>query len=96
MYTEKDVQLAMVAHNCTREEAEATYAEQVAASRSAQKAEFSLKELRFQRDQRLSATDWWVLPDRTPTPEQLAYRQALRDITENFTSIEAVVWPEKP
>ena len=65
---------------------------------SNEEAMFSMElaEVRRLRDQRLSATDWWVLPDRTPTTEQLAYRQALRDITENFMSIEAVVWPEKP
>lgn len=55
-----------------------------------------LRGLREERNYRLSMTDWWVLPDRTPTPEQLAYRQALRDITDNYTSIHDVVWPEKP
>lgn len=36
--------------------------------------------LRIERDKRLADTDWWALPDRTMTPEQVAYRQALRDL----------------
>lgn len=52
--------------------------------------------LREERDKRIAETDWWVLPDRTPTDEQLAYRQALRDITETYTSLDDVVWPTKP
>lgn len=52
--------------------------------------------LREARDLRLAQTDWWVLPDRTATSAQLAYRQALRDITETYTSLDDVVWPVKP
>jgi hypothetical protein len=52
--------------------------------------------LRQERDKRIAETDWWVLPDRTPSDEQLAYRQALRDITDTYTSLEDVVWPTKP
>jgi hypothetical protein len=37
-----------------------------------------------------------MMPDRTATDEQRAYRQALRDITDTYTSLEDVVWPEKP
>ena len=55
-----------------------------------------LNKLRAERDQRLAETDWWVLPDLTPTEAQLAYRQALRDITNTYTSLDDVVWPEKP
>ena len=36
--------------------------------------------LRLERNRRLAETDWWVLPDRTPTQAQLDYRQALRDL----------------
>lgn len=46
-----------------------------------------MKILRQERDVKISQTDWWVLPDRTPTPEQLAYRQALRDLPENVTPV---------
>ena len=55
-----------------------------------------LNALREERNRRLSETDWWVLPDRTPTEAQLAYRQALRDITDTYTSLDDVVWPDKP
>ena len=52
--------------------------------------------LREERNKKLAETDWWVLPDRTATDEQLAYRQALRDITDTYTSLDDVVWPTKP
>ena len=55
-----------------------------------------LNALRQERNRRIAETDWWVLPDRTPTQAQLDYRQALRDITNTYTSIHDVVWPEKP
>lgn len=60
-------------------------------------AENALNELRAARDKRLVETDWWAYQD-TPvmTDEQLAYRQALRDITYNYTSLEDVIWPVKP
>jgi hypothetical protein len=52
--------------------------------------------LRAERNQRLANTDWWALSDLTMTDEQTAYRQALRDITETYTSLDDVVWPEVP
>ena len=52
--------------------------------------------LRAERNQRLANTDWWVMPDRTATQAQLDYRQALRDITNTYTSLDDVVWPEEP
>ena len=55
-----------------------------------------LRELRASRDGLLAQTDWWVMPDRTATQEQLDYRQALRDITNTYTSLDDVVWPTKP
>lgn len=60
------------------------------------KAAEPLRLLRLQRDSLIAETDWWVLPDRTPTDAQLAYRQALRDITNTYSSLDDVVWPEKP
>jgi len=60
------------------------------------KAQIDLKNLRLERDHRITETDWWVLPDRTPTQEQLDYRQSLRDITNHYTSLDDVVWPVKP
>ena len=67
---------------------------------SAKKTEFDaaepLKLLRAERNRRLTETDWWVLPDRNATQAQLDYRQALRDITNTYTSLDDVVWPTKP
>lgn len=53
--------------------------------------------LRDERDRRLKETDHWAFQD-TPdmTQEQIDYRQALRDITETYDSINTVVWPTKP
>ena len=71
--------------------------------------ELKLKEemrlLRVERDRLIAETDWWVLPDRTPTSEQLAYRQALRDLPNTSSpvldptsriGISGVSWPVKP
>lgn len=55
-----------------------------------------LEYLRRLRNNKLRDTDWWVLPDRTPTQAQLDYRHALRDITKTYTSLDDVVWPENP
>ena len=52
--------------------------------------------LREERDRRLAATDWWAVADRTMTAEQTAYRQSLRDVPANYTSLDDVVWPTKP
>jgi hypothetical protein len=61
-------------------------------------AEEPLKKLRQERNRRLATTDW---VSGTDVPESLKavwnpYRQALRDITDNYTSLEEVVWPDKP
>lgn len=67
---------------------------------SAKKAELiaaePLKQLRAERDRRIAETDWWASSDLTMTAEQTAYRQALRDITESYSSLDDVVWPVKP
>ena len=56
-----------------------------------------LADLRTERNRLLAETDHWVLSDTTDaTSQQLAYRQALRDITDSATSIHDVTWPTKP
>lgn len=55
-----------------------------------------LKALREERNRRIADTDWWASSDLTMTAQQTAYRQALRDITETYTSLTDVVWPTKP
>jgi len=69
------------------------------------KAAEPMRLLRRERDRLIAETDWWVLPDRTPTDEQLAYRQALRDLPTTAIpvldptsrlGISGVTWPTKP
>jgi len=68
----------------------------VAAKRDELIAAQPMKELRAERDRKLAETDWWAVADRTMTAEQTAYRQALRDITNSYTSLDDVTWPVKP
>jgi hypothetical protein len=59
--------------------------------------EQKLLEVRQERNRLLAETDYWVFSDTaTATQAQLDYRQALRDITNTYTSLDDVVWPEKP
>jgi hypothetical protein len=63
-----------------------------------------LEKIRWVRNELLAQTDWWVLPDRTPTQAQLDYRQALRDLPSNSPNAALdeqgqlinVTWPEMP
>lgn len=55
-----------------------------------------LKLLREERNRRIAETDWWASSDLTMSAERTAYRQALRDITDSYTSLDDVVWPDKP
>jgi hypothetical protein len=52
--------------------------------------------IRSQRNTLLAETDWMALSDNTLTPEWAAYRQALRDITEQAGFPENVTWPTQP
>ena len=67
---------------------------------SAKKAELDaaepLKLLREERNRRLAETDWWASSDLIMLHTQLEYRQALRDITKSYSSLDDVVWPPKP
>lgn len=61
-------------------------------------ADYRLEELRTERNKRLSESDWSQQLD-IPEETRLAwqpYRQALRDITNTYTSLDDVVWPDKP
>ena len=57
-----------------------------------------LKLLRVERNAKLAETDWTQSRDVTLTNDAdwTTYRQALRDITDTYTSLDDVVWPEKP
>jgi hypothetical protein len=53
-------------------------------------------QIRNKRDAYLAETDWWATSDRTMTAEQTAYRQALRDITDQAGFPTDITWPTKP
>ena len=55
-----------------------------------------MKLLRAERDRLIAETDWWASSDLSMTAAQTTYRQALRDITETYSSLADVVWPSKP
>jgi len=63
-----------------------------------------LRQLREQRNQLLAQSDWMAVSDRTMSPEQIAYRQSLRDMPANNPEValnEAgelinVTWPMEP
>ena len=50
-------------------------------------------DIRRKRNERLAETDWWAVQDRTMTQAEKDYRQALRDITDQPTFPDSVVWP---
>lgn len=52
--------------------------------------------IRNKRDKLLSETDWTALSDTTMSAEMAAYRQALRDITDQEGFPYQVDWPVKP
>ena len=55
-----------------------------------------LKMLREERNARLAETDWWASSDLIMSAERTSYRQYLRDITKTYSSLDDVVWPDKP
>lgn len=55
-----------------------------------------LKLLREERNRRIAETDWWASSDLTMSDDRADYRQELRDITNIYTSLDDVVWPDKP
>jgi len=58
--------------------------------------ELDFADLRLRRNALLSQTDWWAATDLTMSAEQIAYRQALRDLPANTADPANVVWPTKP
>ena len=62
--------------------------------------EANMMALRAERNAKLAETDWEIVMHKekgTNIPTALkTYRQALRDITDTYTSLDDVVWPEKP
>lgn len=59
-------------------------------------AEEKARNIRHRRDQQLAVTDMEAVSDRNISQEMLDYRQALRDITDQETFPNSVIWPIKP
>ena len=55
-----------------------------------------IKLLREERNRLIAETDWWASSDLDMPLERAIYRQQLRDITKTYTSLDDVVWPNKP
>ena len=58
-----------------------------------------MADLRDQRNQLLAETDWMGNSDVTMSADWKTYRQALRDITKQTPSDDAlsnITWPKKP
>ena len=79
----------------TKKELEDELADQV--------SKFPMLKLRDERNFKLIETDWWALADHTMTEEQIAYREALRDLPSTATpelhedgQLTGVTWPTKP
>ena len=58
----------------------------------------NLEELRQLRNRRLEETDWTQNPDVPEATREkwTEYRQALRDITINNSTVFGITWPEPP
>ena len=60
----------------------------------------NLSSLREERNRKLAETDWTRMDDNGLSDSVKAswatYRQELRDITDNATSLDDVTWPTKP
>jgi hypothetical protein len=54
--------------------------------------------IRQKRDELIKSSDWIFLPDVSLKNKEawLTYRQALRDLPQNFSTPEEVIWPEVP
>ena len=65
-------------------------------------AEQKLNNLRNRRNEFLSITDWVVIKEReeggsvSNFADWKTYRQALRDITKTYKSLDEVKWPTAP
>lgn len=62
------------------------------------------EKLRAKRNALLVESDWMAIADRTPSTEQLTYRQLLRDLPANspdadldeYGELTGVTWPTQP
>ncbi len=73
--------------------------EDIQAQFTAVEFDMALENLRVKRNNLLAETDYLGLSDNTMSAEMTTYRQQLRDITNDLTTVaevEAVVFPTKP
>jgi len=74
--------------------------DQVQAKVSEIEAGLPIELLRDVRNGMIAETDWTQAPDSPLDAADKSawqnYRQALRDITQTYTSLDDVVWPTKP
>ena len=59
----------------------------------------SWREVKKTRHLLLRDSDWAVMSDVEPKPSKeawLTYRQALRDIPQNFEDTSKIIWPQRP
>ena len=63
-------------------------------------ADLDLNMVRNERDALLSGSDWTQIGDATlgdhTAEEWRTYRQALKDIPQDYTRVSEVVWPNDP
>ena len=61
-------------------------------------ADFSWEDVRAERDRELAETDWRAVKDRTMSQAWKDFRQALRDLPQNFEDANSAcdAWPEPP
>jgi hypothetical protein len=65
-----------------------------AEQKEAERLESLANTVRAERDKRLAATDFYLLPDAPQSPETLlAYRQALREVPQQAGFPALVEWP---
>ena len=79
--------------------AEVTAMEEQAVAWEAGAYDRAMADLRQKRNALLSATDYLALSDNTLSSDMSTYRAALRDLTEDLTTVdevEAVEFPTKP
>jgi len=60
--------------------------------------EVTWQEIRSERDAELARTDFWALKDLTMSQAKKDYRQALRELPQNYESANEAAdnWPELP
>lgn len=70
------------------------------AKAEAAQANLPKTKIRKVRNRKLTECDWTVSPDSPLSPEMQAkwrnYRQELRDITDKYSTLGSVIWPQEP